>query len=119
MCADDWRAALGDLAAKMGMQPGDSTACDESAVEETADASMQKTHGGIVHVAIERKGRAGKTATILYGFTVSEDELKHLAAELKRALGCGGSVRGDEILIQGDRQADCRRLLADKGYKVK
>ena len=34
-------------------------------------------------------------------------------------LGCGGSARDGEILIQGDRTADCKKLLENLGYKVK
>jgi translation initiation factor 1 len=68
----------------------------------------------------ERKGRAGKEATIIEcDDTMSAEQLDELATELKRALGTGGSVRHPEILLQGDRRAKLRELLTKKGYTVK
>lgn len=72
-----------------------------------------------LHVIVERKGRAGKTATIITDFTMPDEELQQLARELKTALGTGGSVRGNEILIQGDRKARVVELLRGFGHKVK
>ena len=83
---------------------------------DTPEAAVQKTP---VHIFLERKGRGGKTATIICDLTLDDEDLRQLAAELKRSLGCGGSARGGEILIQGDRVAECRRMLAARGYKVK
>ena len=72
-----------------------------------------------LHVSIDRKGRKGKTATIIEGFTCSDSELLDVAARLKSRLGTGGSARGGEILIQGDVADKVRALLEDMGYKVK
>ena len=111
MASIDWRDALGGLASQL--PEGPDTPTDET---PDADTSVQKTP---VHIVLERKGRGGKTATIICDLALDDDSLKELAAELKRTLGCGGSARCGEILIQGDRVADCRRLLTAKGYKVK
>ncbi|MBD5321485.1 MAG: translation initiation factor [Duncaniella sp.] len=73
----------------------------------------------VLHVTIDRKGRKGKTATIIEGFTCPESELLDIAARLKSQLGTGGSARGGEILIQGECVDKVRRLLSDMGYKVK
>lgn len=70
-------------------------------------------------VAIERKGRAGKTATIISGFTLSADEVSRIASRLKTQLGTGGSARGSEILIQGDRRNDVAAALRAMGHTVK
>lgn len=72
-----------------------------------------------LHVIMERKGRAGKTATIITDFTMPDDELQALARQLKTKLGTGGSVRGNEILIQGDRRAQVMEILRGLGHKVK
>lgn len=69
-------------------------------------------------VAIERKGRGGKTATIVSGFTINDDEIAELARELKSRLGTGGSSRGGEILIQGERRREVVDFLRSKGFKV-
>lgn len=111
MSSIDWRDALGALASQL--PEGTDTPTDETT---DAGPSVQKTP---VHIVLERKGRGGKIATIICDLDIDDDALKELAAELKRSLGCGGSARSGEILIQGDRVADCRRLLTAKGYKVK
>ncbi len=49
----------------------------------------------------EKKGRGGKTVTRVSGLERSGDELTALAKDLKRALGCGATVDGDDILLQG------------------
>ncbi len=69
-------------------------------------------------IEIERKGRAGKTATIVSGFTISDDEIAGLARELKTRLGVGGSCRGGEILIQGEHRREITDLLKSKGFRV-
>ncbi len=70
-------------------------------------------------VRVERKGRKGKTLTILSGFTGSREDLKDLAKKLKKKCGTGGSEDGADILIQGDFRKKIRDLLSDEGYKVR
>lgn len=109
----DWKDALGALK-DSGAIPIDNT---PDAPEETnAEGSIQKTP---LTVLIDRKGRKGKTATIVEGFTGSDNELDSLAKTLKQKLGTGGSTRAGEILIQGDRKADVTNILRSLGYKVK
>lgn len=85
-----------------------------------SQAPQQKVGAETLHLQFERKGRAGKSVTIIYGFTVSTDaEIDSLASRLKQALGCGGSSRGGEILLQGDRVDALRPLLKSLGYKTK
>ena len=115
MFQQDWRDALGSLADTFPNNDADGTA-DANA---DTDAVLEPSQTTPVHIALERKGRAGKTATILFGFTIPEEDIKELAAEIKRALGCGGSARGGEILIQGDRVAECKKFLSDRGFKIK
>lgn len=113
MPQQDWRDALSSLA---GQLPGNDSIDDAISDSDILPESKQTAP---IHIALERKGRAGKTATIIFGFTIDDNSLKELAAEIKRSLGCGGSARGGEILIQGDRVNDCRKLLSDRGYKIK
>ncbi len=80
--------------------------------EKPTDSARQ------LRVSIERKGRAGKTATIIEGFT-PDDDIAAIASTLKSRLGTGGSARGCEILIQGDRRADIAAFLRSLGHKVK
>lgn len=70
-------------------------------------------------VILDKKGRGGKTATIVCGFECDDAALRDIAARLKSRLGTGGSARGGEILIQGDRRSDVARLLGEMGYPTR
>lgn len=50
---------------------------------------------------------------------MTDDETAELGAALKKAIGTGGSIRGNEILLQGDRREALRKRLAAMGYRVK
>ncbi len=89
--------------------------------DTTEDQTSQKTPAARLDIIYERKGRAGKPATIITGFdTETPDEIiAALAAEMKRSMGCGGSCRGGEILLQGDRREAALKALTAKGYKAR
>jgi translation initiation factor 1 len=58
-----------------------------------------------IHLRIERKGRKGKTVTILGGLgDQSEEDRKAVARKIGKALGCGAGVEGDEVVVQGDQR---------------
>lgn len=109
--ATDWKDALGALMAS-GAVPEDNT----PDAGPSGDPTPKK---GTLHVSIDRKGRKGKTATIVDGFGENDEEAEKVAKELKRRLGTGGSSRGGEILIQGERRDEVATLLREMGYKVK
>lgn len=88
---------------------------EEFVQEEKAEAKK----ADVIEVCIDRKGRKGKTATIAAGFTCDDDELKSIASKLKTRLSTGGSARGGEILIQGERAEEMKKILAELGFKVK
>ncbi len=109
----DWKDALASLS---GLPEGEESLANESAESVSEEKNKQK---GALHVLIEKKGRGGKTATIVEGFEISDDEIDEIARTLRKRLGTGGSARGGEILIQGDRKADVMRLLKEMGFKLK
>lgn len=74
---------------------------------------------GVVHIRREVKGRRGKTVTTISGLPLPEQELRALAAELKRRCGTGGSVKGGVIEIQGDQRDVLVGELESRGYPVK
>jgi translation initiation factor 1 len=58
-----------------------------------------------MHLRIERKGRKGKTVTVLGGLgALFSSERKALAKNIGKALGCGSTVEGDEVVVQGDQR---------------
>ena len=70
-------------------------------------------------IILDRKGRKGKPATIVAGFTISDEAVEDLARSLRRSLGVGGSSRGGEILIQGDKRQELLRLLTERGLRAR
>jgi translation initiation factor 1 len=68
---------------------------------------------------MEKKGRGGKTVTVVYDLPDNAAFLKDLAQELKRACGTGGAVSENTIELQGDLRDRVRDVLARKGFTVK
>ncbi len=69
-----------------------------------------------LRVNIERKGRGGKTVTVVSGFVGPDADLQSLCRTLKARCGVGGSVKDGLILIQGDKRERLRSLLPELGY---
>lgn len=74
---------------------------------------------GIVRVMRDRKGRGGKTVTVIDGVMGSEAELTTLAQQLKKLCGSGGTVKDGNIEIQGDHCEKVITKLTALGYHVK
>ncbi len=104
---NNWQDALGSL-----LQSADLPIAPEDNTPEPAAENTPKQVGKLV-ISYERKGRGGKEVTIISGFTISHDQLTSVASTLKQRLGCGGSARGSEILLQGDRRAKLPALLKE------
>jgi translation initiation factor 1 len=68
---------------------------------------------------MEKKGRGGKTVTVVYGLPQNAEFLKELSQELKRACGTGGTVVDGGVELQGDLRPRVRDVLAQRGYIVK
>lgn len=83
------------------------------------DQLQQRSSQSKIRIRRDKKGRRGKTVTVISGLPLSEKALLEIAAEFKRKCGTGGSVKNREILIQGDRCQILLQLLAEKGYDAK
>lgn len=114
----DWKEALLAKSREMGIAPAETENTETNIDSECESAFDPKKHPAL-HVVIERKGRAGKTATIIEGFECGEEDLKRIAGSLKSALGTGGSCRGGEILIQGECREKVRNELSKMGFRLK
>lgn len=69
-----------------------------------------------LRVRIERKGRKGKTVTLICGFVGQTADLEELGKELKAKCGIGGSVKEGEIILQGELVERVVALLREMGY---
>ncbi|HQY93118.1 translation initiation factor, partial [Caldilinea sp.] len=72
-----------------------------------------------VRVALERKGRGGKTVSLVTGVIGAPAELEKLCKLLKNRLGTGGAVKAQIIEIQGDQRDKIVAILLELGYQAK
>ena len=68
---------------------------------------------------MEKKGRGGKTVTVVDGLPDNAAFLKELSQELKRLCGTGGAVAESTVELQGDLRDRVREYLVKKGWTVK
>ena len=87
---------------------------DEDEGSETLEPGEQD-----LRIWLDRKGRGGKTASIVKGFVGSDDDLKDLGKALKTTCSVGGAVKDGEIILQGDVRDKALAYLEKKGYGVK
>jgi translation initiation factor 1 len=73
----------------------------------------------VAKLRMEKKGRGGKTVTVIDGLPRNAAFLKELSQELKRACGTGGTVIDGGIELHGDLRERVRDVLAQKKFTVK
>lgn len=66
-------------------------------------------------VRYERKGRGGKEATLVEQLALSSRERAEWLLAMKRALGCGGTLEGETLVLQGDQRTRVRAWLEARG----
>lgn len=105
---NDWKDRLNIV---YSTNPDFSYETEKKDTPETIAPQQQK-----LRVTIEKKGRGGKTVTVISGFIGEEEELKVLGRLLKTKCGVGGSTKDGEILIQGEFKQRIIELLKSEGY---
>ncbi|MCM1982810.1 translation initiation factor [Lyngbya confervoides] len=70
-------------------------------------------------IEASRKGRGGKTVTVISGFQQAAAVTQALAKQLKNHCGSGGTVKDGGIEIQGDHRAKVKAFLDNLGYRSK
>ena len=95
-----------------GLPPGE----DQSEIRNP----KSKIAPGRVVLRREKSQRGGKTVVVVGDFAThfSVVELETLARRAKRACGCGGTVAGREIELQGDDPAGVRHFFETEGFRV-
>jgi translation initiation factor 1 len=74
-------------------------------------------HEQLLTVRVDARQRGGKTVTLIEGFTGTPADLEELAKQLKSYCGTGGSVKNNQIIIQGDNREKIFMWLNKTGYK--
>jgi translation initiation factor 1 len=80
----------------------------------TIPSSQQK-----VYVRLDRKGRSGKSVTLIEGLQMSDKNREAFLKQLKAQLGTGGTLKNEVFEIQGDHRDAIIELLQGTGYKPK
>lgn len=68
----------------------------------------------------EKSHRGGKTVVIVSQLPthLSPPEIENLCRDARKSLGCGGTVQGREIEIQGDQPDRVRKYFEKLGYTL-
>jgi len=82
----------------------------EACVCETIAKTKQKIKVNKV------KRKYGKITTVISGIDAKDIDIKNLAKELKSELACGGTVKNDEIELQGDHAKKVKEKLVSLGF---
>jgi translation initiation factor 1 len=75
--------------------------------------------GKTVRVTIEKKGRKGKTVTLVTGLQHNPQTIEEIARTLKQHCGSGGTVKDGVIEIQGDQRERVADRLRAMHYVVR
>jgi len=91
-----------------GEESGESSAAPEAAVPDPA-------RGKLV-VRFEARGHGGKPITRVQGLALDAARLEDLARDLRRALGAGARVDGEDLVVQGRQQDRVISWLEQRGH---
>ncbi|NLF71281.1 MAG: translation initiation factor [Candidatus Anammoximicrobium sp.] len=69
-------------------------------------------------LAVEKR-KKGKVVTVVRGLPADQNDLPGLLSQFKAACGAGGTVKDDELEIQGDHLERLRGLLGEIGFRVR
>ena len=68
------------------------------------------------YIQREKKGRGGKTVTVVSNLTLTLPDLQALGKRLRQECGTGGTVKDDTIEVQGDHRDRVAQVLRSLGY---
>ncbi|MCC7570374.1 stress response translation initiation inhibitor YciH [Candidatus Micrarchaeota archaeon] len=90
------------ICSKCGL-PEDLCVCDVLEKEQSENIVVYLT-----------KSKFKKVVTIIEGIT--KERLQQTVKELKHKLACGGTVKGEKIVLQGDHRPAIKQILVKTGY---
>lgn len=114
---------LGDLLRESGLASGTPPAKEIEISKEKnpglADAGSlpDLSRAGKIVLRVQRKGRGGKTVTVLSCSGLGKNQMEPLAKALRKGLGCGSRLEEDGIVLQGDVSERAAGWLGSHGAK--
>lgn len=104
-------AALAALRASLpeGPKPDDKAAAKGTSAVKKGPAKAV--------VRLERKGRGGKDVTVVEQLGLPPAEMDVWLKALKGSLGCGGTIEGETLVLQGDLRKRIGPLLEARGVR--
>jgi len=95
----------------------------EGPTEPLPEAPSEKeppARRGRVVLRREKSQRGGKTVVVVGDFEarIPAGEIEDLGRAVRKACGCGGTVRGREIEVQGDQPARVAAFFREQGFRV-
>lgn len=93
-----------------------STAPDFNFSNESEAAESLPPNEQLLTVIIDKRNRGGKTVSVIKGFSMKETEIEGIAKQLRSFCGSGGSVKDNEIIIQGDHREKIVSWLLKNGF---
>ena len=101
------------------LPPGPPATADGSARAVSAGGGAGSEAPGPARavVRMERKGRRGKEVTVVEQLGLPAAQLDTWLKALKAALGCGGALEGQALVLQGDHRPRVKELLEARGVR--
>jgi len=109
-------------------QPGLNTAFAQLAMSDlpagpsSAPAALPAPLWKLGRVVLRRElaRRGGKTVIVVHDFAthLPQSVIERTAKTIRQACGCGGTVKGRTVEVQGDQPARVRAVLEGEGFQV-
>ena len=86
--------------------------------KDSKKAGVYRPADGPCKLRVEKKGRGGKSVTVLFNLPFTEEEARTRMKALQNKLGCGGSFKNGTIEFQGDVREKVREFFVLLGEKI-
>jgi translation initiation factor 1 len=90
---------------------------EKKAAPSLSQATLALALRGTLSLRHERKGHGGKTVTKITGLQGDSAALDEIATQMKKSLGCGARIEGNEIILQGEMLERARLWLEEHGAR--
>ena len=103
----------------MGEKPvysSENKGAKEKNIKKKEDYKISK---GPCKIRMEKKGRAGKTVTVIYDLPFSLKEAQALMKELQTYLACGATLKNSTIELRGENREKIKTFFQNKKITLK